>query len=157
MWFTRDKMHTISHYDLKWLKYNLIPPLTTQNMKFAINESFEASEMWFYIRGKCNLNVFKEAKTQRHLIANIRKRQSLFVGKVTRKWNRTRVVTTGNICESRQRGKQREEILYNLLSWPGKMEENCTCPGPAPAISPPKNAPASCRRSQVVEWNVRPP
>jgi hypothetical protein len=68
---------------------------------------------------KPNAEILIEANEQKHIIADMRRRKAKFIGHDLRKGKLEDIVTTGNICGKRERGRQREKILDSLTK---KME-----------------------------------
>ena len=69
---------------------------------------------------KTNIEVLREANTQRSLVNRIRKRQAQFVGHIIRRDGLENLITTGWLKGRRARGRQREKTLDGLTEWMGK-------------------------------------
>jgi uncharacterized iron-regulated protein len=63
--------------------------------------------------------ILQQANVERSLIKDIRRRQSDFLGHITRKDPIEHTVVTGKISGRRDRGRQREKILDGLTNWLG--------------------------------------
>jgi hypothetical protein len=66
-----------------------------------------------------NKATLLEANEQRHIFADIMKRQAKFIAHVLKKRTLEDIMTTGKISEKRGRGRQRENILDGLTKWMG--------------------------------------
>jgi ribosomal 50S subunit-associated protein YjgA (DUF615 family) len=71
---------------------------------------------------RTNEHVLYEAKEQRNLITELRRKQSKFIGHILRKGTLEHIVTTGKIMGKRDRGRQCEKILDSLAEWYGKKQ-----------------------------------
>ncbi len=61
--------------------------------------------------------AYKRARTQRTLITNIRKRQSLFLGHIMRKGQLENLVTTGKLNGKKGRGRPQMSLVDNMRQW----------------------------------------